>query len=102
MNWIEVIRIRAPTDLESGILESLEHMLREVRGEPDRPERVKAYLPAVPTGDITIVIHWCSTDGGTASRLALSLLSDLQNVGLARHSVWIELPDQPTAAQSRP
>ncbi len=104
MNWIEIITLRSNGKIDESLIQEL---LKPVDGgsESDGLTAVKVYRNAWIDTDVSIHLHWKSTEANQqGSILGQALVKILEEFGLVNHSAWVEerkCPAQPSETSWR-
>ncbi len=104
MNWVEIITLRSNENIHESLIQEL---LKPVDGgsESDGLKAMKVYRNAWIDTDVSIHLHWRSTEANQqGSVVGLALAKILREFGLVNHSAWVEerkYPEQPSETSWR-
>ncbi len=95
MNWVEIITLRSPGNIDRGLVGELMKSLSEFDAAADTSARlieIKMYLHSVVESDLSIHIYWKSEQQASQQKspIGFRVASMLKPLGLLNHSVWVE------------
>jgi len=94
MQWVEIITLRSPGNINRELVDELLKGVSECDSPTDTPNHlveIKVYHHSVVETDLSIHIYWESEPGSQdKSPLGLRFSSALKPLGLLNHSVWTE------------
>jgi len=91
MQWIEVIQIRSVVSNRERLESKLQRLIDEVDQERKK-QVIMAYRRVLIGTDFSIhLFHDSKKIENSGSQLGLRLASALKEIGLVKHSIWMEM-----------
>jgi len=90
---LEVVHIRITNGTRSELVESLRIAL-EAREMYEDLIKVQMYSHLKYETDLSLHFHWDTMVSSEGSSLALQLISGIQELGAAKHTMWQEIKTQ--------